>query len=288
MMNPYWPDSADESLAKPKASPPIRGAAGFTLIELLVVIAIIAILAALLLPGLAKAKYQGQRTACINNIKQQYLSQLIYAGDNRQSFPDHMDGTPDYQRTTQDPTGHSIVDLMLNAYVPNPWVTICPITSANFGLEWPNYANPYALAAPASGYGGWGTSAAMVYSPYMWFANFTPTPIYLNAAGSPGTDPTQVEPAWPVTAKDCDSGRAFITHRVTQTPDSVFWDCGHNGGWNETTLGDSNGKLSFWSKSQDQPIGMADGSLIVRPKRQLLPRAMNPDGVDQAGTVYYY
>lgn len=273
------PAEPSAALAKRRST-----ASAFTLIELLVVIAIIAILAGMLLPALAKSKYSGHRAVCVNNIRQQHLSQVLYADDSNGRFPFHDDMSPDYHRTPITGT-RSIVNCLRGAYLRETKVLICPITRKSFGRMWLNYESMTNFADKTTrDYGGWDTPAPYVYTPYMWLANFTANPPmkFLDPTGKVNPNPELNEPPWPETASDCDSRRAFITHRISDTPGTALWDVGHLGRFG---AGSQSKPLWAFSVTPDQPVAHADGSVRVRPKAQILPRAKGGPSPD---TTYYY
>ncbi|MFH1061480.1 MAG: type II secretion system protein [Candidatus Omnitrophota bacterium] len=97
---------------------------GFTLVELLVVMAVIVMLAGLLLPALGRAREQGRRTSCMNNLKQIGLGIAMYRLDNDDKFPHDGSGSTTSLNLLYD-TANPV-----DGYIDNLKIFKCPSTNS--------------------------------------------------------------------------------------------------------------------------------------------------------------
>ena len=255
---------------------------GFTLVELLVVIAIIALLLSILMPSLNRARFIAKRVVCFNNVKSQFLPQMMYAGDNNGKFAPHDDYSPMYFRSRQPYDKLYLHKAMKGAYITNSKILLCPLQKS-FGTVWSDLA-----WINRDSYGGWDSisnaqtkePALCIFTGYMWFANYTyggADAVFEFATPRAGI---VREPAWPKTSSQCSARKAFIAHDLTYTPGSGIWDHGHGGQVDYLA-----GKDAAAFKTRDNPVGYADGHVETSTKSNIKPRAQLPWSYNQI--IYY-
>src|SRR5215831_16758454 len=123
---------------------------GFTLIELLVVIAIIAILAAMLIPALARAKARAQRLQCLSQMKQVGVAIQMFAGDRDDRYPPTAYRTGDYQyqlawddyihRSIGGTDSDADLELGITDPLKVPKILKCPADQIQVSISWGQFA----------------------------------------------------------------------------------------------------------------------------------------------------
>lgn len=242
---------------------------GFTLIELLVVISVIALLLAILMPALQKAKYQAKLVVCMSNVRQQLMIFFTYAQDNDDKFPPHTERVALRVKDTFDAAELNIWCAFYNSYMTNSQILICPITRI-IGVHYADTDFVPNTDSRGRAWGGWDSKLAGTDTPpsvisvaYNWYANFTPS------VGGPVWPVTfhNGEPPWPKNTAECSANRTLISHNIMANEWGLY-DNSHGG------TGTQVADLRIDSSEHiDNPICLGDGHVIYRLKSKTLLRA---------------
>jgi prepilin-type N-terminal cleavage/methylation domain-containing protein len=281
--NSSWRSKAACSrLDRPDCPGKCPQADAFTLIELLVVIAVIAILAALLLPALAKAKQQAILTNCKSNERQQLLALTMYAHDNKDFLPDDIGANQPWD--LRDFTG----DYLSQSGAPyKVWYdpgTYQNFTDTDFRSFWDStgYETEGEPVLRVVGYtqtlfsiGGYANQGDWEFSTNV-NQKITGEPITLNGHSVPLVISSRVLTACvAITTGESDVLKTMESYIWTDLPHAT-WDPDVPGTKPFTSSHMLNARIPFGSN-----LGMLDAHVEWRPFQQFIPRAT-------AGLTFYF
>ena len=265
----------------------------FTLVELLVVISIIALLVAILLPALNKARYQAQRVVCMAHIDGQVNVQLVYAADSEGKFPRHWGGDPICMRNNDDaawpgggawsggiggygPLAEQVWEVYHDEYLPNGEIFECPVM-IKMGAIYNDSSYIYPPGHANEGGAGWdaidpadGEPFDYIMSGYAWYTNYRP--LYAGVAAVMVSVPGQRQ--WPDTMSHLNAESPMVSHGVTGGDEDIWWNFSHGGA----------AQTGIPGVIVDHPVGFGDGHVIVHSAEDVQPRA----SINGGGTFYWY